>query len=411
MNPDYVKILRCPNSGCTRSEKEPLRGSLHLINARFKDGLIRTGTLKCSTCGEEFPIKSGFSNLLPERIRKCLEGEPSEEKLTPYDKEILNGIRWSGRMVPSYHANVVDPFTSALGARYIERYEDLYIDNMLNKYIKNRKMKVIFIEMGVGTGRYLIRYGSRLLNNEVTFKEKIFIKPFKRPLLKSKVCQAYREDSILRKYYSYDIDYDQNLQLLIGIDFQESMIEKCIDNLREMKLHSLFGKRILLSVGTAQYFNLALDQIDEFKNSFRVVTCVFQTLGNQKEKLQIDLLKTLHRLASPQGIIVVSVFNKERFSEFGLESFYKYEVAPTVGEMRDDSEALELRRKGILVTRQGVYSQWFSKEDLKKVFNAAGLNVTLKSYDQLGPFGDTNYIGGKKQEEVRKTLIIAESEV
>jgi ubiquinone/menaquinone biosynthesis C-methylase UbiE len=313
-------------------------------------------------------------------------------------------------MVRSYHENVVDPFSSALGARYIERYEDLYIDEVLDNYLKNKKVKVIFIEMGVGTGRYLIRYGARLLNSEITSKS--FSLPFMSRGLRSTVCKKYRDDRILRKYYSYDSYYDQNLQLLIGIDFQEQMIKRCKENLKEMKLYSLFGERILLCTAAAQYFNLAFDQFDEFKNSFKIVTCVFQTLGNQKEELQIELLKTLKRLASPKGIIIVSVFNKKMFKEFGLKRFYSIEVAPTVGELKEDEEALELRKKGILLTRQGVYSQWFSEEELKKVFNAAGLNVNIKSSNRLRIFDDhTQYIPKEKQEDVIKTLMIAESKV
>jgi uncharacterized protein YbaR (Trm112 family) len=406
---EYVKILRCPNSNCIKSKKEPLRGLLKLIDAKYRKGLLYGGILKCSTCGEEFPIKDGVPNLLPERIRKYLDGKLSINELTEYDREIVSGIKWSEKMVPSYHENVVDPFISALGARYIERYEDLYIDSVLDKCI-GKKMKTIFIEMGVGTGRYLIRYGSRLLNNEIMLREKLIL-PYQW-YRKQKVCKVYRKDPILKKYYSYDSDYDQHLQLLIGIDFQKEMIRRCIKNLRDMKIHPLYGNRILLLVGAAQYFNMALDDVEDFKSSFKVVTCVFQTLGNQKEELQIGLLKTLKRLASPHGIIIVSVFNKKQFHEFGLKRFYKLEVAPTVGEIREDEEALALQKKGILVTRRGVYSQWFSEDDLERVLKAAGLDAKIKSENRLPIFKDTEYLAKDIQENlIKNVLIIAECKV
>lgn len=395
----YIGILRCPNSVSMEDRTKSTRGQLRLIDAEYSDELIRKGTLQCSTCGEKFPIKDGVPNLLPTRMRKYLEGKGDEKELTLRDKEIVKGIEWSGKMVPSYHENVVDPFSSAPRARFIERYEDLYIDSVLDEYTKNKKEKVIFIEMGVGTGRYLIRYGSRLLNKEEQHP------------LKSGVCQAYRKDPILRKHYSYDVNYDRNLRMLIGIDFQEGMIERSIQNLKSMKLYSLFGKRILLFVGVGQYFDLALEQVDEFKNSFKVITCVFQTLGNQKEELQIELLKALKRLALPRGVIVVSVFNKEMFDEFGLKKFYAIDVKPTVGELREDPEALELRKEGTLITSKGVYSRWFSREDLKRIFKSAGLKVTLRSADQLDTFEDTAYISENMQKKYGKILIIAQSEV
>lgn len=406
---NYVKLLKCPNRECI--EKTPIKGHLSLVKPKYKHGLLYSGILKCQTCNEEFPIRKGIPVLIPERIRKCLEGKISIEQLNEYDREIVNGISWSEKMVPSYHENVVDQFTSAFGARYIERYEDLYIDRLLDNYIKKERRKVIFIEMGVGTGRYMLRYGARLVNNGVKLEENLLHLPMIQRI-KKKACKRYREDPVLRKYYSYDKDYNDNLQLLVGVDFQEGMIKKCMDNLKHMELYSLFGKRILLIIAAGQYFNLSIDQIDEFKDSLKIATCVFQTLGNQKRELQIDLLKTLKRLVFPNGLILVSVFNVKMFEEFGIKRFYKYEVAPTVGEIRNDSEALKLRERGILVTKRGVYSQWFSEDDLEGVFKTAGLSVKIKSGDQLPTFeNDVHYIDEDKQKEVKKVLIIAESRV
>jgi len=407
---ELIQILRCPNSSCTnKDEIESSRGFLRLIKPKYKRKLVYSGVLRCSTCGEEYPIKYGIPNLLPRRIRNGLKGKISQGLSLP-EREVISGIKWSEKMVPSYHENVVDPYSSAFGARFIERYEDLYIDSVLDSYFKNKQMKVVFIEMGAGTGRYLIRYGSRILDSDISSEKKPY-SPL-RPFRKSRVCWQYRKDKTLNRYYTFDKYYNKNLRLLVGIDYQEGMIRKCKENLSEMKLHSLLGKRILLLVGSAQYLDLAFDRIDRFRDSFKVVTCVFQTLGNQTEESQILLLKTLKRLASPKGKILVSVFNKQRFVDFGLNVFYKYEVAPTVGRTRDDLQALEMRKKGILLTDRGVYSEWFSEEDLERRFEASGLSATIKSNEKLPDFEeDTNYIDKKMQSEVKKTLIVAESDV
>jgi uncharacterized protein YbaR (Trm112 family) len=392
---ELIQVLRCSNSLC-QNKLEPSRGSLKLVEPKYRRRMVYSGTLKCLSCGEEYPIKYGVPNLLPKRIRNDLKGK-TRQVLSQPETEVVSGIKWSEKMVPSYHENVVDPYSSAFGARFIERYEDLCIDNVLNSYLK-KGMKVVFIEMGVGTGRYLIRFGSRILNSSISHK--------------SRVAWQYRKDRTLNRYYSFDEDYDKNLQLLVGIDYQEGMIRKCKENLRGMKLRSLIGERIMLLVGSAQYLHLAFDQIDRFRDSFKVVTCVFQTLGNQTEASQILLLKTLKGLATPRGKIFVSVFNKQRFSDFGLGAFYKYEVAPTVGRIRDDAPALKMRKKGILLTDRGVYSQWFSEEDLRRRFETSGLSAVIKSNEKLPTFGEhTDYIDEEMQNQVRKTLITAESEV
>lgn len=403
---ELVQVLRCPNSRC-QNELESSRGSLRLVEPKYKRKMVYSGTLKCLSCGEEYPINYGVPNLLPNRIRNGLKGKTSQVLLPP-EKEVISGIKWSEKMVPSYHENVVDPYSSAFGARFIERYEDLCIDNVLNSYLK-KNMKVVFIEVGVGTGRYLIRYGSRILNSSISSERRHYL-PLRRSR-KSRVAWQYRKDKALNRYYSFDEDYNKNLQLLVGIDYQEGMIRKCKENLRDMKLHSLIGERIMLLVGSAQYLDLAFDQIDRFRDSFKVVTCVFQTLGNQTEKSQILLLKTLKRLASPKGKIFVSVFNKQKFFDFGLNVFYK-EVAPTVGRISNELPAVEMRKKGILLTDRGVYSQWFSETDLKRRFEASGLSAIIKTNEKLPTFVEhTDYIDEKMQNEVKKTLITAESEV
>lgn len=410
MSSNYnLQFLRCPLQSCREGE-----GKLLLSKVKYRKGIVYKGVLKCTNCGEEYPIENGAPNLLPRKIRNGSKGVFSQE-LTELDKELLSGIEWSGKMVDAYHENVVDQLSSALGARYIERYEDLYIDKTLNTYLKKKKEKVIFIEVGVGTGRYLIRYGSRMLNNEKSAKRKTGL--FRKWTMKSEPCWKYRRKTALKKYFSYDIDYDKNLQLLIGIDYQKDMITKCIENLKYLNLYTLFGNRILLLICAAQYLDFSFNEIDELKDSFKVVTCMFQTLGNQKRKEQILLLKALKKLASPRGKIIVSVFNKERFHGYGIQRFYKSEVAPTVGALRDDPEALALRKRGILATKRGVYSQWFSAQDLKAVFKAAGLDVNVRDHKQLPKFeDDTNYlIFDGIDEELRdlacKTLMIAESDI
>ncbi len=115
--------------------------------------------------------------------------------------------------------------------------------------------------------------------------------------------------------------------------------------------------------GIAQNFNLNKKMLDD---THKVIVCTFQTLGNQENtELQVQMLKSMKNLASPHGTIIVSVFNKKLFKDFGLKKFYGREVKRTVGDIVGSKQDVE---NSILRTSKGVYSKWFSKDDLEDLF-------------------------------------------
>jgi SAM-dependent methyltransferase/uncharacterized protein YbaR (Trm112 family) len=359
---------------------------------------IESGTLICRASGETFPIDRGVPNLVPARIRKALVEKTALENLNQLDQEIVRGIEWSGKMVPeTYHVNVADPRSSVPGARFYERYEDLILDTIFDEYVREKR-KLIFVEMGSGTGRLLIRYGARISND----------KPWRR----YGVCKPYRRDE-LKRYYVYDKDYARNLQLIVGIEFQEAMVNLSVDLMRKMGLGHMLGKRIIPIVGVGQYLNLKFGEVDEFKNSSKLVTCMFQTLGNQSSReLQVRLIRTMKNIAGPGGKVVISVFNKKQFWSWGLPVFYKQQVEPTVGNIDEkDPRVGEMEKKGILLTKKGVYSEWFYKEDLKALLDAVGLKGRIYENADLRKNFDfrehRDYLPEDSEEEVTSRAIIA----
>jgi ubiquinone/menaquinone biosynthesis C-methylase UbiE len=406
---DYTQILKCPEQKCTGTGDSAL-GKLVLTKCKFNKDVLVSGVFRCSTCDAIYHMKNGILNLIPDRILKYAEGKSSRTPLSEYDRMIASGIDWNKRMVPSYHENVVDQFTSARGARETERYEDLFVDSVLDHSVKTQNQKTIFLEMGAGTGRYVIRYGARIVNTHKNGNRRFYRASVHQH--KSRACQDYRQDSVLGRYYSHDEDYDENLQLLIGVDFQEGMIKKCIDVIRAKRLGDLLGRRVLLFVAAGQYFNMIFGNVPEYRNSYKIVACLFQTLGNQRRNQQIDLLKTMKRLAHPHGKVIVSVFNSAEFREFGLKKFYKDDVWPTVGNIREDPEALKLRDENILLTDKGVYSKWFEKDELQELFAAAGMHARIKQNQDLPDFADhKEYLTKTIQREVKRRMMIAEAEL
>ncbi len=185
---------------------------------------------------------------------------------------------------------------------------------------------------------------------------------------------------------------------MIGIDYSEEMVSYSARLLKKYGLGKLLNTRIFPVNGIAQNFHLN-DKL--FSGTHKVIVCTFQTLGNQENtELQIQMLKSMKKLASPSGTIIVSVFNKKLFRDFGLKKFYGREVKRTVGEIVTSKQDVQ---NAILRTSKGVYSKWFSKEDLEDLFSGAKISrYTIMDSKSLEPIpGYEQYL---KSEEQRKDV-------
>jgi ubiquinone/menaquinone biosynthesis C-methylase UbiE len=229
-------------------------------------------------------------------------------------------------------------------------------------------------------------------------------------------CRKYRAHPDVSRFYTYDKEYADNLALIIGIDFSEEMLTSALQWIHENNLDELYFKdRIIMIRGIAQYLNLSFKSTP-YEDSYKVVTCVFQTLGNQLDRrLQIKMLQKMKEFVEPHGTIFVSVFNKNAFMEY-LPKYYK-KIEPSIGPIVSSRENHE---KAILKTKWGVYSRWFNEEELKELFLEASKipfykelsNVQIKSGDALPLFpDDTDYLSMEEQKSVRKRAIIATLDV
>ncbi|MGI0018712.1 MAG: hypothetical protein ACREA1_08375, partial [Nitrosotalea sp.] len=200
------------------------------------------------------------------------------------------------------------------------------------------------------------------------------------------------------RLYQYDKNYENNLRYVIGIDYSEEMILHSTKLLKKYGLGQLLNKKIFPVTGIAQNFNLNKKMLD---GTHKVIVCTFQTLGNQENtELQVQMLKSMKKLASPHGTIIVSVFNKKLFKDFGLKKFYGREVKRTVGEIVASKQDVE---NAILRTSKGVYSKWFSKDDLEELFCRANIpKYKIMDAKSLQPIeGYEEYL---KAEEQRKDV-------
>lgn len=339
----------------------------------------------CTNCSSGYVFKNGYLNLLAPNMRNeiCTKGllaRKIQEKLhvgglSKNDHDIIRGIIASKYMARQYFRNVVHHTEAAWSARSYERFEEIFITNYLDGILK--KKQVTFVDAGSGPGRYLLLLGSKIGINS---------------------CKDLKKNHETGKLYQYDANYEKNLKYVIGIDYSEEMISHSARLVKKYGLGQFLNKRIFPVTGIAQNFNLNKKMLD---GTHKVIVCTFQTLGNQENtELQVQMLKSMKNLASPHGTIIVSVFNKKLFKDFGLKKFYGREVKRTVGEIVGSKQDVE---NSILRTSKGVYSKWFSKDDLEDLFCRAKISkykiMDAKSLQPIG--GYEEYL---KAEEQRKDV-------
>src|SRR2546427_8346260 len=341
--------------------------------------------LRCTRCNSVYSFKNGYLNMLLPKIRKeiCTRGILERKikdkfhvnQLSKNEQDLVKGIIASKYMAKQYFRNVVHPTQAAWSARAYERFEDIFIVNYLNSLLKNKE--VAFIDAGSGPGRFLILLGSKMSVNS---------------------CRELKKNSETDVLYRYDDMYDKNLRYVIGIDYSEEMISHSIRLMKKYGLEQYLYERIFPITGIAQNFHLNHKGLDRIH---KVIVCTFQTLGNQENMdLQVQLLESMKRLALPHGTIIISVFNKKRFKDFGLRTFYGREVKQTVGEIINSKQDEE---NSIVRTKKDVYSKWFSKDDLAQLFKKARIsNYKIMDEKSLQPI--TGYEQYLKPEEQRKDV-------
>lgn len=297
------------------------------------------------------------------------------EHLSRNDQDLIKGIIASKNMARQYFKNVVHPTEAAWSARSYERFEEIFIVNHLDYLLKTKK--VAFVDAGSGPGRYLLLLGSKIGADS---------------------CKDLKKNPETAMLYRHDENYEKRLRYVIGIDYSEEMILHSTRLLKKYGLGKFLNTRIFPIAGIAQNFNLNKKM---FSGTHKVIVCTFQTLGNQENlELQVQMLKSMKDLASPSGTIIVSVFDKKLFRDFGLKKFYGREVKRTVGEIVTSKQDVQ---NAILRTSKGVYSKWFSRDDLEDLFRQAKISkYTIMDSKSLQPIpGYEEYL---KSEEQRKDV-------
>jgi uncharacterized protein YbaR (Trm112 family) len=283
-------------------------------------------------------------------------------------------------MSPYYRKSVADQMYGAIEAISYERYEDILLRLIMNDLLKAKK--VALIEIGSGVGRVLHQYGSC-----------ISIREDAAPRYRLNFPQLYAPNSLNRP---------DNLRLIIGLDFQQKMLRIATLWLREKesRLFDLVKEgRIIQIKGSARYMPFSLNN-PEYSNIYKVVCILFQTLGNQlTRELQVDMLKKAWQLVFPEGLLIVSVFNREVFDEQALP--YYFGIKKSVGNK-------VYLKDGTFLSSKGVYSRWFQEEELKSLFVDANIkDFTILSGRGFKGFSDfQGYLNLESQNIYKRRALI-----
>lgn len=292
---------------------------------------------------------------------------------------IIVSLLGARNMSPKYKESVADLLRASREATSYEIYEELCLKEEIDKHVKEKGQDTLLIELGSGVGRLFIEYGSTITENL------------------SEEGEWYR--NLLKPIFNYDPEYNRHLKLILGVDFERKMLEEAYDWLKKGGLTYLVREGKLLQVqAIVHLLNIEFDRVPH-----KIVTILFQTLGNQLgEDLQIKMLEKAREIASPNGTIFVSVFNRDIFAEQATK--YYDSIKKSVGRR-------VYCKNGIFLSNKGVFSIWFDKNYLRRLFKKARIkNVRILNGDSLPRF-DLSWFPKQKQEKYRKRAIIAVAKV
>jgi len=214
--------------------------------------------------------------------------------------------------------------------REYESWEDQQLDSILSCALEK---PTVFLELGCGTGRYLMRYG-KLVDEDPCFNDKLLA--------------------------------------IVGLDFSEQMIRTSIRNLKLAHLEKLIGKRIFLVRADATKPPINMKKAS-FNNLQKVVTIMFGTIGNIKRGRKRLLRYLSSNLLNINGIGVISFFNRDALTAKG-GGLDEYSLIPEIVgnrlEWNPDSGVVKSERK--------FFTEWFRYDDFARMIEASNLEIIQK---------------------------------
>lgn len=274
--------------------------------------------------------------------------------------ELLRGL-WN-KLSGDYDKYVIDKSSAYPEARNYENFEEALVLGIL-KGLADRGKDVAFIEAGSGTGRYM-----KILGYKIT--------PHKKPV---------------NSVHSYDDNLSRRLKLIVGVDFSEKMIGITHEKLKSLVVEkgiTLFDKLVQgdkLRLINDRIENTKEDRIlkKNEKDWTRMVCCMFGTFGNISKEAREEALKQMAEWTGSNGVLITSVFNRDKLKDLGYYSYWAVRGLIGVPEFDYDN--------GDVTTNQGFLSHWYTLEELRELAKT-GIDLRYKYIivgEKLGVQNDT----------------------
>jgi hypothetical protein len=414
--------LRCPECG------EPFKPGINVSSGKGRE----RKALCCSTENHCFAVSRAVPNLLPPRYSKLLKAVKNGKAPKPTSKRLEVATEWlagslgmdldpnevkprdeglrkllaqlailletandagvsqadvcemwsilsSEAMSFGYKRHVADPAVASLEAVNYEKYEDILLRKAMTSCLSKKK-DVALIELGSGPGRLLHQYGSTISPREDACEVYRRLGP-----------QLYEPESLPDREY---------LRLLLGIDFAQDMLQKAAGWLKRDRLGDLVDNGTISQVRTTVRDLPVTFKDPEWRGTTRIACILFQTLGNQiGREAQLDMLRVARELVGRRGVVFVSVFNACAFQAEGSSYYSSIKGSVGVPWFWDERAFL---------SKRGVYSKWFYPDELRSLFDDAGMsNATILDDGSLSVFPEFGeYISLKKQKRYKRRALV-----
>ena len=148
----------------------------------------------------------------------------------------------------------------------------------------------------------------------------------------------------------------ENCNRVVGIDKEQVMVDTAKNNsknLSSVEIYKQDAKNLKFS-----------------DNSFDNVICIGNTFGNLG-KNKIPVLLEMKRVCKNSGQIIIGVYNEKALKP-RLESYEK-----------DELTHVKITKSGTVYSKEGLFSEQFTKNKLKNIFNKVGLKFEIVELNSI----------------------------
>lgn len=185
-----------------------------------------------------------------------------------------------------------------------ESFEEDLLDQIIRQLSSNTNKNIIIYDVGCGSGRLHIRYGSKMLDTSNS------------GLCKNDVFRIECSRKI-KDFLNHDPLLTAKIQSVGGIDISAQMLEIAKSKLVEFGLKDLLGEKLWFEKGSA------FDIKPMSSDCLPIVVCLCNSIGVMQGHKGAELLFQAMRRAVERasGIAIISAYDKKAIRKYALNNY------------------------------------------------------------------------------------------